>query len=329
VAFLVILILFWLLAVLTSMEMATFSARRERMVQASQSGDRRGTMVNAYQRAPADYLSAIQLLATAANFVIGAMIGVNIEQPLRANLDLWMPGFDYRHYVSWALAIGGTTILALIFTNVLPKHIGFVRANEIALKSAPLIRLWIKATWPITLAVRRTTKLLAAALHIAPDEKFRVTERDIDALLLEGVRAGSLDPTEQAVMRRALRLSDLTVGQAMVPREKLQWLDLDWDGKQIEANIRRHRRSNFPVVKEGIDDVRGVVRAQAWLLNRNLEKTMCPPVFASPGDSLLRAMELLRPAESRLLVVQESGLTVGVLTLNDVLAHVVGDIRKT
>lgn len=328
-AFVILGLLFWLLAVLTSMEMATFSARRERMVQAAESGDRRGTMVNAFQRAPADYLSAIQLLATAANFVVGAMIGVNIELPLRRWLDHWFPGLEFKPYVSWILAVGGTTVLALIFTNVFPKHIGFVRANEIALKSAPIMRGWIKATWPITLAVRRSTKFLAHLFHVAPDERFRVTERDIDALLLEGARAGSLDPTEQAVMRRAMRLSDLPVSDAMVPREKLLWVDLDWDGKKIEAFLRRHRRSNFPVIKDHVDDVRGVVRTQEWLLDRNLEESMSPPVFASPEESLLSALEKLRPSECRLLVVQDDGKTVGVLTLNDVLAFVVGEIEKT
>lgn len=328
-AFVLILFLFWLLAVLTSMEMATFSARRERMAQASQSGDRRGTMVNAFQRAPADYLSAIQLIATAANFIIGAMIGVNIELPLRQALDDWFPGFGQRHYVSWILAVGGMTVLALIFTNVLPKHIGFVRANEIALKAAPIMRGWIKMSWPITLTVRRATKLLAKLLHIAPDEKFRVTEKDIDALLLEGVRSGSLDPTEQAVMRRALHLSEIKIADVMVPREKMQWVDLDWDGKRVEAYFRRYRRSNFPVVKDGPDDVRGVVRVQEWLLDRNLERVMCPPVFASPSESLVEAVERLRPSESRLLIVLEGEKVVGVVTLNDVLAYVVGSIRKT
>lgn len=328
-AYVLIIMLFWLLAVLTSMEMATFSARKERMVQAAEAGDRRGIMVNAYQRAPADYLSAIQLVATAASFVIGAMIGSNVEAPVRMQFEEWFPTFLYRPQLSWIVSVGVMTILALIFTNVFPKHIGFVRANEIALKSAPLMRFWIKATWPITLLVRRTTKLLARLLRIAPDERFRVTERDIDALLLEGVRAGSLDPTEQAMMRRALKLSDTRVGDAMVPRKSIRWIDPSWSDRRILEFFRHHEHSNFVVGKGGLDHVVGVVRAQDWLLDHDLGRVCTKPVHASPEDSLLTAVELLRPSDTRLLVVRESDRVVGVLTLNDVLAHIVGPIHPT
>ena len=328
-AYVLIVLLFWLLGVLTSMEMATFSARKERMVQAAEAGDRRGIMVNAYQRAPADYLSAIQLVATAASFVIGAMIGSNVEAPVRGQFEEWFPAFAYRPHLSWIVSVGVMTILALIFTNVLPKHIGFVRANEIALRSAPLMRIWIKASWPITLTVRRTTKMLARLLRIAPDERFRVTERDIDALLMEGLRAGSLDPTEQAMMRRALKLSDTRIGDAMVPRESVHWIDPSWSDRRILEFFRQHEHSNFVVGKGGLDRVVGVVRSQDWLLDHDFERVCSTPVYASPEDSLLTAIELLRPAETRLLVVRENQRVMGVLTLNDVLAHIVGPIRPT
>jgi len=240
VAFLVILLLFAILAVLTAVEMATFSARKERMVQALQAGDRRGSLVNVFQRSPANYLSAIQLIVTAANFVVGAMIGANLEAPTRQVLGQWLPGFAYTPELSWTIAVGFTTILALIFTNVLPKQIGFVRANEIALKSAPLMQFWIRASWPITSLIRLATVAIARLLRLAPDEKHRVTERDIEALLAEGARAGSLDRREQEIMRRALRLSDLPVREAMVPAERIKWLDAMWTARQIERFFREH-----------------------------------------------------------------------------------------
>ncbi len=328
-AFFILLVLFWLLGVLTAMEMATFSARKERMVQVAAGGDRRGTMVNAFQRTPADYLAAIQLVATAANFVVGAMIGANLEAPIHLWLEDAWPAFRYLNELSWILAIGTTTVLALIFTNVLPKHMGFVRANEIAVKMAPIMRFWIKASWPITSTIRKTTKALARLLKVAPDEKFRVTERDIDALLMEGVRAGSLDPTEQAVMRRALRLSDVRIEEAMVPRDKVLWLEPAWSDRRILSLFRESGRSNFVVSKGSLDRVLGVVRAQDWLLDHDLDAVMTPPIFAEPEESLLAAIERLRPSESRLLIVRKGERVVGVLTLNDILGQVVGPIAQT
>jgi putative hemolysin len=196
-------------------------------------------------------------------------------------------------------------------------------------QTAPLMRLWIKASWPVTSSVRKTTKALARLFHVAPDEKFRVTERDIDALLLEGVRAGSLDPTEQAVMRRALRLSDVRVEEAMVPRDQVLWLEPAWSDRRVLALFRESGRSNFVVSKGGLDRVLGVVRAQDWLLDHNLEAVMTEPIYAEPEESLLTAIERLRPSESRLLVVRKGERVVGVLTLNDILCQVVGPIAQT
>jgi putative hemolysin len=329
VAFLVLIALLALLAILTAMEMATFSARPERMAQASELGDRRGTMVKVYQRSPSDYLSAIQLIATAANFIVGAMIGANIEHPIREYFAQVMPTLPARSTVSWIVSVGLMTIFALIFTNVLPKHIGFVQANEIAIKTAPIMRLWIKISWPVTSLIRKSTKVLSRMLKIAPSEKYRVTEKDIDSLLLEGLREGSLDPTEQAMMRRAIKLSDTCVDRVMVPREQVLWLDVKSSKKAIEAFFRKHLRSNFLVCDGALDKVVGVVRVQDWFVNRDLDEVMTKPVYATPSASLLEAIELLRPADTRLLVIQSGDEIQGVLTLNDVMGAIVGPIRQT
>lgn len=328
-AFVVILLLFGSLAALTAIEMATFSARKERMVQARDAGDRRGTMVNSFQRAPSIYLAAIQLLVTAANFAVGAMIGSNLEAPTRQILKSWLPDFRFTAELSWTLAVGCTTILALIFTNVLPKQIGFVRANELALKSAPVMRAWIRLSWPITSLIRWATVLLAKILRVVPDQKHRVTERDIDALLAEGARAGSLDRREQDIMRRALRLSDLPVRHAMVSADRILWIDPDWTPKAIERFFNEHSSTSYPVGAPHIGKVLGILRVQDWFLNRNLTDSMTPPVFANADDSLLRAMELLLPSETRLLLVRRGDEVIGLLTLNDVLAAVVGPIQQT
>jgi putative hemolysin len=324
--FLVLVGLFALLGVLTAMEMATFSARKERMVQAAESGDQRGTMVNAFQRSPADYLSAIQMVATAANFVIGAMIGSLIDAPVSRFLERNLPGMPGKDQLSWVISIGSTTILALIFTNVYPKHIGFVRANEIAIKTAPLMRFWIKATWPVTSLVRLSTKFLAKLMQIAPDEKFRVTERDIDSLLSEGVRAGSLDAREQEIMKRTLAISDIKVRDMMSPADNIHWIEPIWTNDQIKNFVKIHRHSNYMVAEGSIDRCIGVIRVQDWWETQDLKKSMSAPVFIDADDCIRDAIDLIRPREVRMLVVQQQGRTVGVVTLNDLLSHIMGPI---
>jgi len=299
------------------------------MSQLADAGDRRGTLVNAYQRSPADYLAAIQLIVTAANFIIGAMIGAYIEAPILEWFKSIAPNYPYPSKVSWFLAIGGSTLAALIFTNVLPKQIGFIRANEIAVSTARAMKLWMKLTWPITSIVRLSSKWFSRILRIAPDEKHRVTEGDIHSLLAEGVRAGSIDRDERSLMSRALQLSDVPVSEVMVPASDLLWVESNWDDDQLHAFFSTHLRSNYPV-REGLGTTPiGVVRVQDWYIHRDLAMVMRQPDWIDSEASLLRGIELLRPAESRVLFVQADNEFVGILTLNDALRFLVGPICVT
>lgn len=313
----------------SAIEMATFSARKERMVQACGAGDRRGTMVRAFQRSPSEYIASLQFLVTSANFIIGAMIGSLIEAPLRNQLAVWLPGSPYIVQFSWGLSLTAITVLSLIFTNVLPKHIGFVKADELALATAPMMHVWIKIVRPFIQLVIKSSSLMAKLLRIAPAQKHRITESDIDVLLLEGTRAGSLDPTEQAVMRNALTLSEVRIGSLMVPIDKVRWIDSRMSSSKIAAFLREGSQSNYPVARGNLSSIVGVLRTQDWFIEQDLSKAMREPVFASHDDSLLHALELLRPAATRLLIVRKGGRVVGVLTLNDVLRHLVGHIRPT
>lgn len=286
-------------------------------------------MVRAFQRSPSEYIASLQFLVTSANFIIGAMIGSLFEAPLRNQLAVWLPGSPYIVQFSWGLSLTAITVLSLIFTNVLPKHIGFVKADELALATAPMMHVWIKIVRPFIQLVIKSSSLMAKLLRIAPAQKHRITESDIDVLLLEGTRAGSLDPTEQAVMRNALTLSEVRIGSLMVPIDKVRWIDSRMSSSKIAAFLREGSQSNYPVARGNLSSIVGVLRTQDWFIEQDLSKAMREPVFASHDDSLLHALELLRPAATRLLIVRKGGRVVGVLTLNDVLRHLVGHIRLT
>lgn len=299
------------------------------MIQATDAGDRRGTMVRAFQRSPSDYISSLQLVVTAANFIIGSMIGTLIEAPMRRQLALWLPGNAYLAQLSWGLSLTAITVVALILTNVLPKNIGFVKADEMALATAPVMHRWIRITSPFIRLLIKVSQLATKLLRIAPAQKHRVTEADLDVLLMEGTRAGSLDPVEQSVMRRALTLSEVKVSDLMVPASKALWVDSNWPAEKVTAFLRTNSQSNYPVAKGDLSNAKEVMRTQDWFVTGDLSKAARPAVFASPGDSLLRALELLRPATTRLLIVREDDQIVGVLTLNDVMTHLVGPIKPT
>lgn len=331
-AILGIVLLLVLLGVMTMAEMATFSARKERMVQAVDAGDRRGTLVLAYQRSPASYLGPVQLIATAASLVLGALSAEYVQVPITAWLDQFELTTGWKNGLGFALALTLMTVISLVFSNVLPKQVGFVKANEIALAFAPVTRLLIKVARPLAWLVSVATNILYRVFKITPAERLRVTERDIVSLIAEGSRSGGLDGVEAEIVHRTLKLSDICVTSEMSPIDECDWVDPAWGAQRIDAEVRNSDRSLLVVASQRPANVLGVIRARDWLAlakpeAADLRRLMSPPAYADADDSVVDVLQTLRPLATRLVFVRDpSGNVIGLISLNDAVRLVLGPI---
>ncbi len=329
-----ILLLLFLTALATAAEMATYSARPERMQQAIAGGDRRGKMVMAYQRRPASFLSSLQLITTFASFGVGALIGEHFQAPVLAWFQRQFGLAGWVETLSDSLTILGFTIFALIFTNVFPKQIGFVKANEIALASAPPMRIWISVTRPLAWVVGAAVDVLQRLFRVAPAEATRVTEEDIKTLLREGCRKGGIDEREQKIMERILRLSDQGLGTIGTPREKIEWLDLRADWEVLDAQIRASSHSYLAVGEGSLDSLRGVVKSRTWLSQSAQSEAgwadlLLPALELPEGASALEVLEALRPASARCVFLRNmDGQIVRLITLNDAIEIALGPMES-
>ncbi len=330
-ALLAILALLTVISLLTAAEMATFSARKERMVQVAEAGDRRGMLVIAYQRSPASFLSAGQWLATAATITLGSVNSEWLQPPTEA----WLRRIGLTKDASETAAFIGililVTLVSLVFTNVAPKQWAFVRANEIAIKASRVMRWIIRLLAPFSYIVTVATKAILRLFKVTPDEKMRVTEQDIAALIGEGERAGAIHRHEGEIVRRALALSDVSVDDVMTPRDKIRWIDEYWPAKRIDEEIRASGRSLLPVCRGSLDHCTGILRARDWLVEaspiaEDASRLAAHPVFVDRSASILEVMEALRPAETRCILVKDHAHVVGMVTLNNVIQRLVGPI---
>lgn len=333
-AFLIVGSLFLLTAILTAVEMATFSARVERMKQADEAGDRRGILVLAYQRSPMHFLAALQLVTTAAAFWSGALMETSFIYPVEVWLSSWGVPAKWVAGSASILVLTLMTLVSLIFTNVLPKQIGFIRANEIALSYARAMRWLIKLTRPLGWIVTSSVNAMLKLRRISPDQKHRVTEMDIRSLIKEGAKKGGLDEREQNIVRRALDLSDVLAEQVMTPVSKLEALDVTRGVQECDRMIHKTTHSFIPVYENGWDKTLGVIKARDWLILRHptmkdLRRLISKPVTVRRKDSLLLVLEALRPVETRcVFVVNKNGVVEGMITLNDAVSHILGPIKS-
>lgn len=327
-----LIMLFLITALLTAAEMATFSARPERMRQAAADGDKRGTLVLAYQRSPVSFLSAGQVIATAAAFVTGGLIQTDVTP----GFVTWLQGrLPWDH--ATLEAIGSTTvfllftIVALIVTNVVPKQIGFDHADRVAIFFASTFRLLIRLTRPIAWLVTITSQVFERAVNRRNRSGARVTEADLLTLLAEGIRIGALDAHEAQFVKRALRLSDQTMRDVMTPISSVEAIDALWPPAEIDAKVRSSKHSFLPVFDGSIDRPLGVLKAREWLgasERPKLESMLYPLNVLESKASAVDLFDALQGRESRIVFVQEQGQTVGMVTLNDAIELLTGSMKS-
>lgn len=332
--FLVLALLFVLTAILTAAEMAVFSARPERMRQFAEAGDRRGTLILAYQRSPVSFLSAGQVLATAAAFGTGAIIQAEVTPVITLWLDpflAWTPAQLEATGATLALII--VTIVALILTNVVPKQIGFDHADRIAIFFAAPFRLLIRLTRPIAWLVTISSQAFEKIVNRRNRYGARVTEADLLTLLAEGIRIGALNRQEAQFVRHALKLSDLCMNDVMTPIEGVEAVDVLWPVGRIDEVVEKATHSYLPVYEGDLDHPVGVLKVREWLhhdgTKPKIEDMLDPLMVLKENDSAVELFEALKARESRILFVQsKEGKTIGMMTLNDAVQLLTGDLES-
>jgi putative hemolysin len=227
------------------------------------------------------------------------------------------------------------TFLSIVFGELVPKRLGLMYPETIARFAARPME-WL------SLGVRPFVKLLSwcteATLKLlgvrdAPDRS--VTEEEIAASLEEGLDAGVIEAQEHQMVRNVFRLDDRQVGSMMIPRAEIVWLESTASLDEVLRIVGHDEHSRYPVCRGGLDEVLGVVSAQA-LLRRSmqgkaftLEEGLQPPVFVPETLSGMELLEHFRVSSAQIVfVVDEYGEVQGMVTVREVLEAITGEFRS-
>lgn len=179
--------------------------------------------------------------------------------------------------------------------------------------------------------------LLCAVLHSLPSDERelnRVTEEEVRALILQGAEAGVFAHSEREIVESVFRLDDRSVNELMMRRREVVWLDADASGEEIRRTVTENSYSRFPVCEGSLDNVIGIAKAKHLLercLNNeslDLRAVMTAPLFVPETQTALQVLELFKNAHTHIaLVIDEHGGVEGLVTINDVLEAIVGEMQ--
>lgn len=323
-------VIFFVTALLTAAEMATFSARPERMRQLAQSGDERGKLVLVYQRSPVSFLAAAQVIATAAALGIGAIMQAEVVPQIAGSLAAKLPmTLEQAQPYAATAALIAFTVIALIVTNVVPKQIGFDHADAVAVFFAKPMRALIKLTRPAAWIVTIASRAVEALVNRKVRQESRVTEADVLTLVAEGIKIGALDRRETQFVKSALKLSDLKVRDVLTPRHQVEAIDANWPQRQIDETVRASRHSYLLAYEGSFDRPVGVLKARDWLVapNNSVKPLLAPVGEISADESAVALFDVLKNIHVRMVAVRDGESLAGIVTVNDAVALLAQDVR--
>ena len=279
------------------------------------------------------YLSACQLGITLASLALGWVgepaIARLLEGPLSGLSDA------LRHGIAFAIAFSIITSLHIVIGEQAPKLVGLAAAERIALAIALPMQIFYKIfSWPIRAldwASVRAVQLIG--IKATAEHASTYTEEELRKLIDISRDSGHLRAEERRLIHRVFEFSDTLVREAMVPRTEMAAIPYNCDLKQMTRAFEQHRYSRLPVYRESLDDVCGFVHSKdvmPYLLHPetfSIEDVLQPPMFIVDTARLEHVLRQMQKAKAHFgFVIDEHGGLEGIITLEDLLEEIVGEI---
>jgi len=297
--------------------------------QLAESGGRRGRLLGLWAEHPERVLSALLVGNTLFNIGGGVLAG-EVAGSLAA-------AHGFRAGPTLALITGVTTVVILFLGEIVPKTIGKRHPVQVSLAVIPLVHVLYWLLRPLTVALVRATQLVVGLLGGGKGgPPPAVTSEEIEYLIEVGTREGVLDEVKEELLNSVLEFADRVVKEIMVPRTRMVAIDRDAPPEEIFRTVTENPYSRMPVYSGSIDDVAGIL-----LVRDIIGELKKGPLGSVPFDRILKPVffvpeqmkisRLLKEMQRRkthiAVVVDEFGGTSGIVTLEDVLEEIVGEIQ--
>jgi putative hemolysin len=316
-------------------EMAVVASRKARLQQQDNEGNKRAGVALGLAQKPTRFLSTVQIGITLISVLLGAVGGKALAEPLAVILKTWPVVASYADSLALGIVVAIITVLSLLFGELIPKRLALHSPERIAAAVAGPMLFLSRLFTPVVWLLGKITESALKIMGIKPREEPPVTEEEIQLLIDQGTEAGVIEEAEQDMVEGIFSLSDSRVYSLMTPRTEITWLDIKDSPEEIRNKITQSPYSRFPVCQDSLDVVLGIVKARDLLGPPGLSgegfklKDRLRPAFYIPETMLAsRALEIFKEKNAELmLVIDEFGSLQGLLTLNDIIEEIVGDIE--
>lgn len=321
-------------AVLAMSEAALVASRKARLQQLTNEGDRAARTALQLLEDPNIFLSTVQIGITLVGVLAGAVAGATLSEGLASWLASIPAVAEYAESLAIGVVVVTITILTIWLGELVPKRVGLHNPEQIARVVAGPMLFVSRVFSPIVKLMGVGTNLVLRLLGIKPSSSPPITEEELQVLIDQGTQAGIFEEAEQDMVEGIFSLGEQRVYSLMTPRTEIVWLDIDNSIEEVRQKIAENEVSRFPVRQNTLDVILGIVKARDLLLaslsGKEIKlKDLLKPAFYIPETmSAAKALEIFKEKGTEmLLVIDEFGGLQGLLTVNDVIEEIVGQIE--
>lgn len=329
-----IIILILINGVLAMSEAALVASRKARLQQKASEGNKSAVLAIKLLEDPNIFLSTGQIGITLIGILSGAVGGATLAEALASVLQNVPYIGQYSESIALGIVVLVITIFSLWIGELVPKRLGINSPEKIALVIAAPMLLISRIFSPFIKLMGGATNFLLRLIGVHPSNDPMITEEELQMLISQGTRAGVFEEAEQDMVEGIFSLGDQRVYSLMTPRTEIVWLDVNDTLEEILEKISSSPYSRFPVRQDSLEKIVGIVKSRDLLVQslsgKEIKlKELAKPAFFIPETTLAsRALETLKKNNTELLlVIDEFGGVQGLLTINDILEEIVGQLE--
>ena len=332
-----LIILILLNAFFAAAEIAFISLNDAKIDLMAKEGNKKAKRIKKMLENPSKFLATIQIGITLAGFLSSAFASETFASSLAPILNSWFPNLSVATWNNIAIVLI-TIILSyftLIFGELVPKRIAMKYYEKIAFGTIGVIRFLSIITAPFVKFLTFSTNIVSKMFGISGTEEETVTEEEIRMMVDVGEEKGTIDKEESEMINNVFEFNDKAVSEIMVPRNDVYALDMNLSISKVIDEItedKDFRYSRIPVYDETIDEIEGIVYLKDILMTtkdkRTKIKSLVKEAYFVPETKQVNELfaELRKNRKQIAIVVDEYGGTAGIVTMEDILEEIVGEI---
>lgn len=331
----ILVILILINAFFASAEIAFISLNDAKIELQAKEGNKKAKKIQNMLKNPSKFLATIQIGVTLAGFLSSAFASDTFADKLAPVLNTYLPNVSISTWKSVSIIII-TIILSyftLVFGELVPKRIAMKYYEKVSFASIGVIKTISVITAPFVKFLTFSTNIVSKLFGVTGEEEDNVTEEEIRMMVDVGEEKGTIKEEEKEMINNVFEFNDKFVSEIMVPRNKIFALDIDMTiAEVIEKLSEDMRYSRIPVYDENMDNIKGIIYIKDLLIsnknkNSKIKSLVKEAYFVSETKRVNELFQELRKDKKQIaIVLDEYGGTAGMVTMEDILEEIVGEI---